>query len=149
MIFSAVSVVLPAQIPDVWPVCKPLIESALATAPVPTNIDDIHSKLLAGRLELLVCLGEHKNIQAVLVLRYWPDGDGFVAHIQAAAGSGVSSAKQEWIALLAWLVRKRVRRVQLYCQAPQERLWRRMGFQTTYRVMSLDPQSGRISDASP
>ena len=74
-------------------------------------------------------------VQAVLVLRYQPERDGFIVHIQAAAGRGLLSARDEWAELLRWLCTKKVKRIQLHCQAAQERLWRRMGFETAYRVM--------------
>lgn len=135
MVYSSVAVVLPGRLADVWSACGPLIEAAIGTSPLRRSIEDIHDKILSGQLELVVCFDERQDVQAAMVIRYTPHGEGFIAHIQAAGGTGLSKARTEWAQLLDWLQRKQVTRVQLYCQAPQERLWRRMGFSTAYRVM--------------
>jgi hypothetical protein len=138
VIYSSVAVVLAHRVPELWAQCKPLIQSAISTSPIRSDIEQILDQLVQGKLELLVGFDHAAAVQAVLVVRYRPEGDGFVAHIQAAAGRGVSLAREEWGDVLRWLESKKVRRVQLHCQVPQERLWRRMGFETAYRVMWLE-----------
>ncbi|QIM52496.1 hypothetical protein [Hydrogenophaga crocea] len=135
MKFSSVAVVLAHRVPELWAQCRPLIQSAIATSPDRGNVDRIYDQLLMGERELLVGLDSLGAVQAVLVLRYQPERDGFIVHIQAAAGRGLLSARDEWAELLRWLCTKKVKRIQLHCQAAQERLWRRMGFETAYRVM--------------
>jgi hypothetical protein len=135
MIFSSVSVVLPDRIPEVWQYCKALVQAAIDTSPMGADIENVYRNLLGGKLELIVCSREGQEVSAALVIRYWKEGGGFVAHIQAAGGRGLSEAIEEWEGVRSWLRRKGVHRIQLYCQVAQERLWKRMGFSTAFRVM--------------
>jgi hypothetical protein len=132
------SLIMPHKVEEFWPQCSPLIASAISTHPEPEPIEELHNKLIEGKLELLVGFSELKVVKSVLVLRYVQSSQGVIAHVQAAAGRDMIKSHQEWLVLKDWLYKKGVFRIQLNCQNLQARLWELLGFEQAYKVMWLD-----------
>jgi len=136
-VFKSVELLTGERLTEAWSECSPLLQRALDTSPIPRSAEDCLVLIRNHRLDLLVGYLADRKVAAILLVGYFQEKSGTVAHIQAAAGPNISRALVEWGDVVAWLKAKGVYRVQLFCQPAQERLWRMLGFTTVYRVMSV------------
>ena len=130
--------VLPSDVKNIWPHCAPYIAQGLDPSQGEVDLRHVLASLESGTIQLIAAIGESEQVCGALVVEFVRFPNYQVAHIITVSGKGMIFAKDGWEHIRCWLRDQGATKVQGLCLPAQTRLWKRLGFKETYKLVRLD-----------
>ena len=121
-----------------WPSCESLIERGLRYSQGEASSKHILKELESERAQLIVGEDVAGFIHSALVIQFQMLPNYTVAHVYSIGGSGVMENRHHWKSIKSWIKAHGAIKVQGICRPAQARLWRRLGFESIYQIVSVE-----------